>query len=813
MAVVAIDAGRLLDDSPFLSLDPADDLGCRGSRHVFAILEPVDDVPGVESAAREVLDLIHEEMARRGGQSPTAALLAAVEAANGWLCAANVDRPLTHRLRFGLTLLVARDDDLYLAQVPPSQVLIGQEGVLYAFPSLETWRGRHRLDETAQPLGQFPEIEPELYHTRIERGDMITLVSTGLARAIDLAPQDVFVEGDAAAVAEHLVGLIETFGVSDAYGAAIAVTAAGAGGGQHSQISFLRRAAEVFSHLLPEETARRFQSRAKQSHEALDLSPQGVHTGVTPVDAPDIEPGYAAPDEFAAGADQVGWNGPLEDDQDDAPVVGFSGSDGAFWVPGARYGVDRDAAAPEWDGDEPLAEAESDADDGEGRRTLSELLAGAVLALSAAVVGVWQLTVSRDRPVGPPRDDGTLGLPRLDRYADRPRMPDLAAIRSRLPRVPAGRLTATVALVLTLCLAGALVFSVQSSRARAREAKIEQLFEEAVEFRQQAAQLTVPIAAHAHLEAAETRIQLALASGLDPARAEQELAAIATARDQALGIQRLTNIQLLGGVPAAPEGVSPRIFFGNGQLYVFTDALYRLDSDGETLVRLLAPEDVVGGEPVGTLLGAAWGDGSPVAFSGTAAFLFDPTTATWQRQPLGTFGTPYSGIVQSNGYAGNLYLLSPGSGQILKFAAGAFGQQPEDWTAGLAANDLMSAVDMEIDGRIYVLLADGRILDFYMSALDHTYTPSVTPAIRDAVALSAQAGRPYMYVADGENRLLRLTRDGAVVQQFMAGSGVPELANIRDIAVDDVLGVAYVLTDQALLQVRLPAPPQEGATH
>src|SRR5690606_41909136 len=87
------------------------------------------------------------------------------------------------------------------------------------------------------------------------------------------------------------------------------------------------------------------------------------------------------------GADQVGWNGPLEDDQDDAPVVGFSGSDGAFWVPGARYGVDRDAAAPEWDGDEPLAEAESDADDGEGRRTLSELLAGAVLALSAAVVG------------------------------------------------------------------------------------------------------------------------------------------------------------------------------------------------------------------------------------------------------------------------------------------------------------------------------------------------------------------------------------------------------------------------------------------
>ncbi|MDI3339135.1 MAG: hypothetical protein QJR03_01245 [Sphaerobacter sp.] len=805
--MVAIDAGRLTADSPFLSVAPADDLGVRGTRHVFAILEPVDDVPGVEVAAREVLDLMHDELARRGGQSPTAAILGAVEAANAWLCTANVDRPLAHRLRFGLTLILARDDDLYLAQVPPSQVLIGQEGELYAFPGLETWRGRRRLAEEAQPLGLFPEIEPELYHTRIERGDLITLVSTSLARVIDLAPQEVFVAGDAGAVADHLLGLAQTFALSDGYGAAIAVTGAEAGARPSAEISFLRRAASMFSHLLPEETAERLQSRARRSREALDRRASAVHTGGTPEDGPDIDSGDAAPAGPVGGADTARRFPPAR--HDEPLVVGFPGHDpdGVYWEPHAEHGGADDAPEAAWPDDGAFADPVDDGDHGEGRRTLTELLAGAVLALSAAVVGVWQLTVNRDRPIEQPRDDGTLGLPRLGRYEDRPRLPDFTGIRARLPRAPVGRLTGVVALVLIVCLTGALIFSVHNSRVRAREAKIEQLFQEAVAQRQQALEQTSPLAAQAYLEAAEARIRQAQAAGLDAVRAEQELAAIATTRDQALGIDRLANIQVLGGVPAAPEGVSPRIFFGNGQLYVFTDALYRLDTDGTKLIRLLGPDDLVGGEPVGTLLGAAWGDGSPIAFSGTAAYLFDPATATWSRQPLGTFGTAYAGIVQSNGYGGNLYLLSPSSGQILKFASGAFAQQPEDWTGGLAAEDLTQATDMEIDGRIYVLLADGRVLDFYRSALEHTYTPTVTPAIHDAVALSAQPGRPYMYVADGEGRILRLTRDGAVVQQFMAGAGAPSLANIRDIAVDDILGVAYVLTDQALLQVHLPPPP------
>src|SRR5690606_34131558 len=133
-------------------------------------------------------------------------------------------------------------------------------------------------------------------------------------------------------------------------------------------------------------------------------------------------------------------------------------------------------------------------------------------------------------------------------------------------------------------------------------------------------------------------------------------------------------------------------------------------------------------------------------------------TATWSRHPLGNFGAAYTGVVASNGFGGNLYLLTPETGQILKFAAGAYQGQPEDWTGGLAEEDLRIAVDMQIDGRIYILTADGRILDFFMSALDDTVEVTVTPPIEHAVALSAQPDRPYVYIADDQSRILRVAR-------------------------------------------------------
>ena len=794
-AEVVVEAGHFTDDSPFLSLDPADDLGSRGTRHVYAVVEPVAASADAALIAPELLDRLRDELVERASQSASAALLGAIQALNAWLYDVNLDRPPSQRLLFGLTCVSSRDDELFIAQVPPSQILIGQEGEVYAFPDLDA-PAEPGAGLPPEPLGRAPDIEPELYRTRVERGDLIVLCSTSVAEVARRERQDVFVSGDAQLAALHLEELVNRYAIGDGYGAAVEVSGRAHRRGQLPEASFLRWVGDIASHLLPEDTAARLRARTQRPNhpiDEVDLDDEAMHTGAYSGDASEID--------FESGALREAGSRP--EARGDEPsllltIPTYEQPDESFeereyWRPAEYDGPDDGERIP--------------VDRSGGRGKLSGLLAAAVLAFSAAVVGVWQITVHRDHSLGEPRDDGTLGLPRLHRYEDSPQLPDFSGVRARLPRAPISRLTGLVAMALVVFLVATLAFSIHNHQVTVRRARVESLLQQAVQSREQASQQTDPVVAQAYLLAAEARVRDAQAAGLDAKRAGQEQAAISQTRDTALKIERLSNVEALGGVPAAPKGVTPRLFMGNGQLYILTDALYRLESNGTTLVRLLGSGDNVGGKPTGTLLGAAWGDGSPVAFDATNAYVFDPTAGTWTRDPLGTFGTGYSDISAANGFGGNLYMLSPSSGQILKFTAGAYSAQPEDWTGGLASGDLRSATDMQIDGHIYVLLKDGRILDFYMAALNGTLNPAVTPPIQNATAISAEPDRPYFYVADGNDRILRLTRDGKLVQQFMAGDGVPSLSGIRDLAVDDVLGVGYVLTNNQLLEVRLPAPP------
>jgi hypothetical protein len=787
--------------SPFLSLDPVDDFGARETHTTFIVLEPTESSPQASAVAAEVADRLRGYIDANRALTATAAILNAVESVNHWLLQANALRSPDRRAYFGFTCLMARGDEVYIAQAAPSQVLIGQEGEIYAFPGLETWRaGRLATEPESTPLGMHTEIQPDLYHTRVEPGDLVVLCSSGLARVIEREPQTVFAGSDSDAAMAHLQELALRYAVHDAYAAALVVP-------RHSSYrserehDILRRVGSWCCHLLPEETAERIRRRTQRPRNRLDevdLEPLDVHTLHYPEDASSVEHQFESEawgDSFE-GTTRIDLRGARLEAGFDETQPGYDEpiAERRYWDP-QRIDVADD--------EDPAGEA--------GKRrgfALTELLAGAILALSAAVVGVWQLAINRDHPMSGPRDDGTVGLPRLNRYDHSVQMPDLTGVRRRLPRTPISRFTGVVSLALLVMLAAGLFISVRNSHERERAAQIEATLQTAMGQRQQANEANDPATSQAFLLAARQTVHDAQDAGLDAGRASQELTAINADLDKVLHVERVSNVQNLGGVPAAPAGVSPRVFFGNGQLYVFSDALYRLDDNGTALVRLIGSNDKVGGNTVGMLQGAAWADGAPVVFDGSAAYVFDPPTATWNRQQLGTFGSPYTGIVSVYSYSGNLYLLSPGTSQIMKFAAGNYQSQPEDWTAGVAAAEIAKAVDFEIDGRIYLLTKDGQIVTFFRSAVESTITPAVSPPISNAVGLSAQPDRPYFYVADDQGRIIRLARDGKLVQQFMSAAGSPSFANIRDFAVDDALSTAYILTDSGLLSVRLPGPPR-----
>ncbi len=770
-------------ESTYLGLLVDGTLGTRSGHGLAVIVEPLLEGPGTVEVARQVLALLQQVAWQINGQTTLEELgqlvTHAFGAANQWLFNLNAGRAREEWYRFGAACVLFRGHDLLIAQVLPSQVLVGQEQEIYAFPGQDgqTQDGRY-------PLGQYRNAQPSLYYTRLAPGDTVVLSHQELGAALAAHYPEAVLTPEP----ERLIGLLEELawerGDTGAQAIAIAI---GLERGEPARP--LRRLADLLLHLLPEDTARRLGSRARTNWPAELVDP-ATETGQT---------SHGANGGVEAHAEARGdWerhsarrsDGAITPDQ---PWPDGELTAGMRWEPSASSGDDA---------------VEGDVEHRAGRsRTLVELLTGLAIALAAAALGLWQLLARRHRRIAPPPDDGTFGLPRLQRFDDAIQFPDLGPVRRQLPRLPVSRMTGLVALSLIGILSTALAFSVHNDRERARQERFEALVQTAVQERTLAEQSNDPTLARAYLATARARLDAAAALGLDPARVAQERAAVQAALDRVLKIHRLESIQVLGGIPPAPEGVTPRLFVGNGQLYILTDALYRLDSSGTKLIKLLEPGSDVGGAPVGTLLGAAWGDGTLVAFDGASAYVFDPATAQWNRLPVGTFGAPYSGVAAVGSFSGNLYLLLPEPGQILKFLAGAYQNQPEDWTGGQFTDHLSGAVDMEIDGRIYVLEPDGTVATFYRGALEGESKPQVDPPVVHAVALSMQPDRPYRYVADQEGRILRLAQDGTLVQQFLPAEGAPPLGPIRDIAVDDILGVAYVLTDQALLSVRLPAPP------
>jgi hypothetical protein len=799
LVTLSIENGMRAGDSPYIRTAGCEQIGSTGVHSFFAILEPLVAHPESAELAPLILERLEQELATRQKVTATAAISSSIEAVNEELHHYNQSRDDDEQLYFGLTCGITREDDLYLAQVLPSQILISQDGQLHAFPGLGAWHWSRRGETDSalqQPLGLHSEIEPDLYHTRIEPGDLIVLCSGSLARVIQREPQDVFVSGDAQSANDHLLELSDAYNVEDACGAAISVVDQPKYSVRRANFAFLRNVATAAASLLPEETAERLRRRSASHEKGVDSRSEALQTDT--YQAPLIDADIHSPDTIPS--------------EDRAPVSGARAA--AYTSERSEYSAE---PCEYWDprddrDSEEIADQRDDHEEEhrEGKRTLTEIVAGAVLALVAAVIGVWQLAVNRDRSLeGPREDESTFGLPRLQRYDNSIQGPDFTGVRRRLPRAPINKYAGFVSVGLIFALAIGLVYSISSSRDRERTEEFEALMEQATVARQSALQSGDPVVAQSFLQASEARVDEAAALGVNEEVILTEQAAIADARDASLGIERLGNIQVLGGVPPAPDGVTPNLFFGNGQLYIFTDALYQLDPEQSRLLRLIsAGDEIGGGETVGELQGAAWGHGSPMVMDGTGVYTYDPTETAWTRHELGTFGDAYAEIPAMSGYIGNLYLLSRDSGQILRYHSDQFDALPEDWASGNGAEELAGGVDIMIDGRIYVLTEDGQVLDFYRGALDDTVAIEATPAIEDAVGFSYQSDRSHLYVADAHDRILRVTTEGEVVQQFMSEDGAPEMRDIQHLAVDDALGTAYVLTESALLQVRLPGPPR-----
>lgn len=249
--------------------------------------------------------------------------------------------------------------------------------------------------------------------------------------------------------------------------------------------------------------------------------------------------------------------------------------------------------------------------------------------------------------------------------------------------------------------------------------------------------------------------------------------------------------------------------------------LYRIPRGGGAPELFLSPDEVVQRTVVGALRAQAWRVDNIVAIDqGPNGFgYYFRTGEGWNYTRLGGSEVwAVQGRLDLETYQGNLYAWGAERGEILRYETGQYGNPPTLWIdpAGLDGRDVSSAVDMAVDGNIYLLQPTGNILVFFDGRIiDERVPGDVSPPLA-AVTRFFVTGSPesgLIFLVDTLNeRIIQLDKlSGEVIQQILMPSDSPiRLNQLTDLYVDDSGSrpVLYIVNSHQIIRVDLPAPPR-----
>ena len=124
--------------------------------------------------------------------------------------------------------------------------------------------------------------------------------------------------------------------------------------------------------------------------------------------------------------------------------------------------------------------------------------------------------------------------------------------------------------------------------------------------------------------------------------------------------------------------------------------------------------------------------------------------------------------------------------------------------------NLSGAVDMAIDGAIYVLHQDGRIQKFVGGQPEEFQITGLDEPLKNPTAIytSLDEEVQYLYIADaGNKRIVQLSKDGQFIRQLKprVEDGIV-FDNLQSLYVDEIGEKMYVLSGNSLYAPNLPAP-------
>ncbi len=696
---------------------------------LFIVVEVRGDC---ERAEKDRLNRLLAETIRntyyRSSGSVTASLRRALLAANARLLAESAHQPGENGLLGGVTAVIVRGEDVFIASVGPAVTYAITRGIVTRFPEASRWLDMADPEATGAPaLGRQVGVDVQLFHVRVEPGDMLVL-------------------GDSRFAARTSLNRVEK---AVAYqGVEGALTNLGKLTGGHDCTALV---VEI-------------QARAKVKAEAKVREP---------VPRPDAQVGGGRATALAG----AGRRGPRPDDP--------------------RPGAAAQPGSPKPEPHRSLGQAVP----------VGHWLAALGKGLLALLMVIWTGLRTLTRRVLPGQEQE---IP-----ARRP-MATGQARRIYAPKLPQ-RVLRTVALGILIVVA-LIVGLTYWRQGLARENEFNALVEQAQAAYQQALSAN-DATARDLLAQAETFLTQAETIKPDEPVIGQLRASIAEQQDE---INRVERLYWLGQLRTydTPGTRLRRVVVNGLDVYVLdtgADLVYRhrLDEVNDAL----EPDE---GDPVlarrgqqidttvvGEMIDLTW---MPVGGERqTSDLLILESGGLLEYNP--SWGLAPSPIAEKDAWAlpvavgsyfGNFYILDPQIGQILRYVPGADGytNPPQNYFPDDVEVNLAGAVDMAIDGFIYVLYADGTIrkfeggipVEFQITEIDKPLShPTAIYTAPDDVA-------QYVYVADaGNRRVVQLNKDGRFVRQFKPrDEETVSFSALQSIFVDELTGKLYLLTDHAL---------------
>jgi hypothetical protein len=227
----------------------------------------------------------------------------------------------------------------------------------------------------------------------------------------------------------------------------------------------------------------------------------------------------------------------------------------------------------------------------------------------------------------------------------------------------------------------------------------------------------------------------------------------------------------------------------------------------------------VGDEVIGELQDIAWLEAADAWASDALLILTSDNRLLQYSLTWGLTWVPFdTGLAHVNAhimspYQGKLYILDPQQSQVWRFPASGESFGPPEGYFPAGAPDLSTAIDMAIDGAVYILLEDGTIYKFFGGeAQPYELTGLPQPLVRPiALTVEGDSVGGALYVADaGTQSIVALSKEGQFIHQIKAGGDA--LAGLSTLTIEQRNRTLYLLAAGRLYALPLPSLPESAET-